>query len=230
MLKPVILVVDDSDDDLALLRRELNKRYGEDYEVIAESQPQQALQTLKGLVDNRQDVVIFLADQWLEEIEGIFLLGQVQGICHTAKRILMILHQEMSTPGRIGYLLKNAGYELDIRRPRFDDPLPATMRDHAGAIVFGGPMSANDGDDYIRREIDWIGVPLAENKPFLGLCLGAQMLARHLGKRVYRHPEGRVEIGYHAIAPRKMREARGTRTWATLERGKATERGKCRST
>ena len=117
------------------------------------------------------------------------------------KRILMILHQELSTPGRIGYLLRNAGYELDIRRPRFGDPLPASLRDHAGAIVFGGPMSANDSDDYVRREIDWIGVPLSENKPFLGLCLGAQMLARHLGKRVYRHPQGRVEIGYHAIDP-----------------------------
>ena len=38
-------------------------------------------------------------------------------------------------------------------------------------------MSANDEDDWIRREIDWIGVPLEEERPFLGLCLGAQMLA-----------------------------------------------------
>ena len=37
-------------------------------------------------------------------------------------RILMILHQEVSTPGRIGHLLREAGYELDIRRPRFGDP------------------------------------------------------------------------------------------------------------
>ena len=116
----------------------------------------------------------------------------------------MILHQELSTPGRIGTLLRQAGYDLDIRRPRFGDALPATLRDHAGAIIFGGPMSANDADEYIRREIDWIGVPLAENKPFLGLCLGAQMLARHLGTRVYRHPQGRVEIGYHAIDPTDM--------------------------
>jgi GMP synthase (glutamine-hydrolysing) len=117
------------------------------------------------------------------------------------KRILVVLHQEQSTPGRIGRLLAQDGYALDVRRPRFGDPLPRDLRDHAGAIVFGGPMSANDGDDYIRREIDWIGVPLAENKPFLGVCLGAQMLAKHLGKRVYRHPQGRVEIGYHRIDP-----------------------------
>ena len=34
----------------------------------------------------------------------------------------MILHQEVSTPGRIGHLLREAGYELDIRHPRFGDP------------------------------------------------------------------------------------------------------------
>ena len=62
-------------------------------------------------------------------------------------------------------------------------------------------MSANDEDDFIRRETDWIGVALKENKPYLGVCLGAQMLARHLGARVFLDPEQRVEIGYHAIEP-----------------------------
>jgi len=99
-----------------------------------------------------------------------------------SRRVLIVLHQEQSTPGRIGRLLRERGIALDIRRPRFGDPLPATLSDHLGAIVFGGPMSANDDDDYVRREIDWIGVPLAEDKPFLGICLGAQMLARHLGQ------------------------------------------------
>jgi GMP synthase (glutamine-hydrolysing) len=118
-----------------------------------------------------------------------------------SRRVLIVLHQEQSTPGRIGRLLRERGIALDIRRPRFGDPLPATLSDHLGAIVFGGPMSANDEEDYVRREIDWMGVPLAEGKPLLGICLGAQMLARHLGQRVYRHPEGRVEIGYHPIVP-----------------------------
>lgn len=128
------------------------------------------------------------------------------------RRILMILHQEHSNPGRIARLLREQGYALDIRRPRFGDPLPRTMAAHAGAIVFGGPMSANDDDDWIAREIDWIGVPLAEDKPFLGICLGAQMLARHLGHRVAPHPEGRVEVGYYPI---RMTEP-GRKVWADV--------------
>ena len=115
--------------------------------------------------------------------------------------ILIVLHQENSTPGRIGYALRQRGYPLDIRRPRFDDPLPATMAGHAGAIIFGGPMSANDTDGFIRREIDWLAVPLREDKPFLGICLGGQMLAHHLGARVYRHADGHAEVGYYPIRP-----------------------------
>jgi len=62
-------------------------------------------------------------------------------------------------------------------------------------------MSANDDEDYVRREIDWVGVALKERKPYLGLCLGAQMLARHLGARVYPHEGGRAEIGYYPLQP-----------------------------
>ncbi|HZD91386.1 MAG TPA: glutamine amidotransferase [Pseudolabrys sp.] len=117
------------------------------------------------------------------------------------KPILIILHQEHSSPGRVGQVLSELGYPLDIRRPRFGDPLPETMAGHSGAVIFGGPQSANDADDYIRRETDWIGVPLRDKAPFLGICLGAQMMARHLGAGVSAHPEGRAEVGYYPIRP-----------------------------
>ena len=68
--------------------------------------------------------------------------------------VLIVMHQETSTPGRVGHALQQRGYPLDMRRPRFGDPLPETMDGHAAAIIFGGPMSANDTDDFIRREID----------------------------------------------------------------------------
>jgi GMP synthase (glutamine-hydrolysing) len=117
------------------------------------------------------------------------------------KPILIVLHQEHSTPGRVGHALTARGFALDMRRPRYGDPLPATMEGHAGAVIFGGPMSANDPDDYIRREIDWIGLPLKERKPLLGICLGAQMLVKHLGATVSGHPKGHAEIGYYPIRP-----------------------------
>lgn len=115
--------------------------------------------------------------------------------------VLVILHQEHSTAGRIGRLIEARGHALDVRRPRFGDALPSTMAKHAGAVIFGGPMSANDEEEFVRREIDWIGVPLKEGKPFLGVCLGAQMLTRHFGGRVYKDPDGRAEIGYYDIKP-----------------------------
>jgi GMP synthase (glutamine-hydrolysing) len=122
-------------------------------------------------------------------------------ICAQRAPILIVLHQEHSTPGRIGQALQSLGFPLDVRRPPFGDPLPASLAEFSGAIIFGGPMSANDEQDFIRREIDWIAVPLKEDKPFLGICLGAQMLVRQLGGKVAYHPEGHVEIGYYPIRP-----------------------------
>jgi GMP synthase (glutamine-hydrolysing) len=118
-----------------------------------------------------------------------------------SKPVLIVLHQEHSSPGRVGRALTGLGYPLDIRRPRFGNPLPETMQDHAGAVIFGGPQSANDTDDFVKAEIDFIGVPLKEKKPFLGICLGAQMMASHLGARVYPHPQGHAEVGYYPIRP-----------------------------
>lgn len=121
--------------------------------------------------------------------------------------VLIVLHQERSTPGRAGHLLQARGFRLDIRRPPLGDPLPETLADHAGAIVFGGPMSANDPDEFVRREIDWLAVPLAEKRPYLGICLGAQMLVKQLGGAVAGRADGRVEIGWYPIAPTREGEA-----------------------
>ena len=115
------------------------------------------------------------------------------------KPVLIVVHQMRSNPGHIGHWFRRNGYALDIRRPYDGEPLPATLAGHCGAIIFGGPQSANDRLDYIRREIDWIGVALREHKPYLGVCLGGQMLAHHLGAKVDHCRHATMEIGYHAI-------------------------------
>ncbi|WP_306119030.1 MULTISPECIES: glutamine amidotransferase [unclassified Roseitalea] len=137
---------------------------------------------------------------------GIAALSGKAGVAPTAepsakKPVLIILHQERSSPGRVGQLLQARGHGLDIRRPPLGDALPETLAHHAGAVMFGGPMSANDPDEFVKRETDWLAVPLAEDKPFFGICLGAQMLVNHLGGRVDGHREGHVEIGWYPLEP-----------------------------
>lgn len=136
------------------------------------------------------------------------MAGNAVGVADP-RPVLIVLHGTDSSPGRIGQVLRARGHALDVRKPRFGDRLPDTLKHHAGAVIFGGPMSANDPDDFIKTEIDWIGVALKESKPFLGVCLGAQMLAKHLGARVSHHPDEWVEIGYCPLKPTEAGMAYG---------------------
>jgi GMP synthase (glutamine-hydrolysing) len=115
--------------------------------------------------------------------------------------ILVVLHQERSSPGRVGQMLLQKGYDLDIRHPVLGDTLPSTLDGHGGAVIFGGPMSANDSEPYVKSEIGWLDVPLREGRPFLGICLGAQMLVRHLGGKVEARDDGQAEIGWYPLHP-----------------------------
>lgn len=115
--------------------------------------------------------------------------------------ILVVVHQGHSVPGRIGERLVAMGYRLDVRRPCLGDPLPQTLERHAGAVIFGGPMSANDSLPFIREEIAFAERALADGAPVLGVCLGAQIMAKALGARVFGHDEGLCEIGYYPLTP-----------------------------
>lgn len=117
-------------------------------------------------------------------------------------KILAIVHQETSKSGLVGELLTQRGYPLEMRCAALGDPLPSTVDPYAAVIIFGGPMSANDDHEpYIRAELDWIPTVLAADKPYLGICLGGQLLARVLGAEVRPHPQDQREIGYFPIAP-----------------------------
>jgi GMP synthase (glutamine-hydrolysing) len=120
-------------------------------------------------------------------------------VSKTKRPILVILRQAASTPGRAGDLLRRKGFKLDIRRPTIGESLPETLQGYAGVISFGGPMSANDPDINIKREIDWLSIPLTENCPYFGICLGAQMLVKQLGGKVAAAAGEITEIGWYPL-------------------------------
>ena len=117
------------------------------------------------------------------------------------KTALFILHQKTSEAGDIANKLKIRGFNFEIRRPSLGDSLPTNLNNYSAIVVFGGPMSVNDNDEFIKKEIDWIGKVLQSEVPFLGICLGAQILVKYLGCKVEKNPNEISEIGFYKIQP-----------------------------
>ena len=116
--------------------------------------------------------------------------------------ILCIVHQRTSYPGRLGKLFMERGFYLDVRCPHIGHALPETPEGYAATLMFGGPMSALDDHlPAIGQETRWLRKAVLHPIPFVGICLGAQILARALGAKVWHHEKDHVEIGYHTIRP-----------------------------
>ncbi len=115
------------------------------------------------------------------------------------RKIAVIIHKETTSPGLVGEKLVALGYELDIRAPVLGHPLPSDLENYAGVVVLGGPMSVNDDESYLHKEMIWVQQVLEARLPYLGICLGAQMLAKVLGAQVDTHPTELEEIGYYRV-------------------------------
>ena len=120
-----------------------------------------------------------------------------------SKKIIIVDHPVGKRDDRASRMLEARGYAIDWRRPAAGDALPEPGPDHAAALVFGGAedLSKSQEVDYIRQEKAWIRRWVEAERPLLGLCLGAQMLAEEYGGRGVPPPEGLHEIGYVEITP-----------------------------
>jgi GMP synthase (glutamine-hydrolysing) len=120
----------------------------------------------------------------------------------TKKPVLMLTHVTAGDAGEMAAIFARLGHPVETRRLNKDAALPENIADYAGFVSFGGPVSANDEHlDYIRAELDWMPRVMAQGTPLLGVCLGAQILARSLGANVKPHAEGLYEFGYYPVTP-----------------------------
>ena len=118
-----------------------------------------------------------------------------------AKRpILIVLHQERSSAGRVGHILEQKGFSLDIRRPALGDELPSTLEGHSGTIIFGGPMSANDELPWIGPLLELLRNAVRQDVPVIGHCLGGQLMSRAFGGAVRLNPVREIGWGQVRVA------------------------------
>lgn len=100
--------------------------------------------------------------------------------------------------GCIEPLLKKSGQEIRCIRLWNSDSLPSAD-EISGLIIMGGPMGISDESEYpwLSDEKTLIKNVIGQNKPVLGICLGAQLIADALGAEVWRNEE--KEIGFFPL-------------------------------
>jgi len=115
------------------------------------------------------------------------------------KSAVAIRHVGFEDLGAFAPALREAGYQVhywDIGEQELWtlEPVRTDL-----LIVLGGPIGAYEDAVYpfLKEEIDLLEQRLAANRPTLGVCLGAQLIARAAGARVY--PSGAKEIGFAPI-------------------------------
>jgi len=112
-------------------------------------------------------------------------------------RALILTHAPHEHAGLVGHAL--AG-EIDTRALYRGDPVPTSAAAYDLVVAMGGPMSAWDdaAHPFLAAEARLLAGAARAGACVLGICLGAQLLARGLGARVYRNRAR--ELGIAPIA------------------------------
>jgi GMP synthase (glutamine-hydrolysing) len=117
------------------------------------------------------------------------------------KRLAVFQHVPHEILGNLDPLLRASGFRIRyVNFGREPDARPDLSRYH-GLVVLGGPMNCDQSDRYphLTTEIELIREAISSGKPVLGICLGAQLIARALGARVSKNPV--KEIGWYDLSP-----------------------------
>jgi GMP synthase-like glutamine amidotransferase len=113
--------------------------------------------------------------------------------------ILVIKHVENEGPGMIRDFFERSGHKIVTVELEKGERLPKPDGSLEAVVIMGGPMSVHDTDRYpfLKEEEVFIKELVKRDIPLLGVCLGAQMIARALGAEVRKAVK--PEIGWHWI-------------------------------
>ena len=115
------------------------------------------------------------------------------------KKALILKHVENEGPGFIGGLFAADEWETSVVELWKGEELPSDFDEISCVVVMGGPMNVYEEESYpfLKAEDAFIRNTVERGIPFLGVCLGAQLLAKACGAKVWKAPER--EIGWRKV-------------------------------
>lgn len=115
------------------------------------------------------------------------------------KKALIIQHVPHEGPGIIQDGLKKSGIDAEFVKIYKEKLSPDAIDGKCALIILGGPMGVYEEEIYpfMKTELKLIESALKKNIPVLGICLGAQLLAKAAGARVYKGQK--KEIGWYKL-------------------------------
>jgi GMP synthase-like glutamine amidotransferase len=120
-------------------------------------------------------------------------------------RALIIEHDPLSTPERVGSFLEAGGWDLDhfVVVHDLDDPeIVRGFPDENGhdlVVLMGAPWSVYDPrcQGWVKPELDFLRMHMDRGTPVLGICFGAQAMSAALGSAVT--PSAKPEYGWSDV-------------------------------
>lgn len=106
-------------------------------------------------------------------------------------KAVILQHVAHEGPGRIVPVFRDFGIQTEVRHLYKGDEVPTDLDGFKVLIVLGGPMGVADVSDsrypFLAKELETITRIVQADRPFLGICLGAQLLAHAAGAKVYKN-------------------------------------------
>ena len=104
-------------------------------------------------------------------------------------KAVILQHVPHEGPGRIVPIFRDFGIPIEIRHLYRGDEVPTDLDELRVLIVVGGPMGVNDVSNasypFLEKEVELLKRLVRHDRPVLGICLGAQLLAHAAGAKVY---------------------------------------------
>ncbi|TWB48195.1 glutamine amidotransferase [Nitrospirillum viridazoti] len=115
------------------------------------------------------------------------------------RKAVALRHVAFEDLGLLAPVLAAGGWDVGYSEAPVDDLDDPAIADADLLVVLGGPIGVYEDKEhpFLTREIALLERRLAAGRPVLGICLGAQLMARALGARVYAGPA--KEIGWGAL-------------------------------